>query len=272
MHTDLYQLLGVAPGATTEEIRRSYRKKAFELHPDRHGGSPEAEEAFKDLTAAYAVLGDAARRSAYDAARAGGRFWDPHQGPNEGASVNPEDLFRGMFQDPAFRSAFEQMAREFSSQGLRFDEAYLKKLFTGSRGPIVFGGVFFAGSLGGLLASLLSGARPSQVPPGTAPRQPLPARKPGLLRQLFGAALPAPGDTPTGAAELDVTYSLPVPAQTLADGGRVKISLPDGGGRRTYQVQVPPGSRPGTRLRLGGKGGAAAGRRGDLLLELIRAD
>ncbi len=186
--------------------------------------------------------------------------------------MNPEDLFRGMFQDPAFRGAFEQLAREFSSQGLRFDEAYLKKMFAGGRGPIMFGGVFFAGSLGSLLASLLTSPRPGQVPPGAAPRQPLPARKPGLLRQLFGPALPVPETGAADPAKLDVTYSLPVPEPTLSDGGRVKISLPDGDSRRTYQVQVPPGSHPGTRLRLGGKGSAAAGRRGDLLLELRRAD
>ena len=272
MQTDLYQLLGVAPGAATEEIRKAYRKKAFELHPDRHGGSAEAEEAFKDLTAAYAVLGDARRRAAYDAARAEGRSWEAHRGAPNGASVDPADLFRGMFQDPAFRGAFEQMAREFSSQGLRFDEAYLKKMFAGSRGPIVFGGVFFAGSLGSLLASLLTGAHPGRVPPGAAPQQPIPARKPGLLHRLFNPALPGPAADAAEPAKLDVTYSLPVPEQTLADGGRVKISLPDGGRHRTYQVQVPPGSHPGTRLRLSGKGTVAGGRRGDLLLELRRAD
>ena len=110
------------------------------------------------------------------------------------------------------------------------------------------------------------------MPPGAAPRQPIPARKPGLLRQLFGPALPVPEAGAAAPEPLDVTYSLPVPEQTLAHGGTVKIALPDADGQRTYQVQVPPGSHPGTRLRLGGKGGAAAGRRGDLLLELRRAD
>jgi DnaJ-class molecular chaperone len=268
MQTDLYQILGVAADASADEIRRAYRARAFELHPDRHGGSPEAEEAFKDLTAAYAVLGDAGRRAAYDAGGAGGGSWGPQPGSGPGAQVDPSELFRGMFQDPAFRSAFEQMAREFSSQGLRFDEAYLKKVFSGGRGPMVFGGVFFAGSLGSLLASLMGGGAPGHVPPGSGPRQPVSGKKPGLLSKLFGPALPRPaGD----AGELNVTFSLPVPEQTLAEGGRVKIVLPDGAERRTYQVQVPPGSAAGTRLRLGGKGREGSGRRGDLLLELRRA-
>ena len=268
MQTDLYQVLGVVPGASAEEIRRAYRGRAFELHPDRHGGSAEAEEAFKELTAAYAVLGDAERRAAYDAACAGGGAWEPPHG-QPGGAVNPEELFRGMFQDPAFRSAFEQLAREFSAQGLRFDETYLKRVFAGGRGPIVFGGVFFAGSLGTLLANLLAGTRPAQMPPRAPPQHSLPPRKPGLLGRLFGPALTAHRDT---TSSLDVTYTLPVPEQTLAAGGRVQIALPDDAGRRTYQVQVPAGSRPGTRLRLGGKGRTTAGRRGDLLLELIRAD
>ncbi|MHB8765578.1 MAG: DnaJ domain-containing protein, partial [Deferrisomatales bacterium] len=92
MKKDYYQILGVDPGADADEVRRAYRRKALELHPDRNGGSREAEEAFKELTEAYAVLGDASRRPAYDAAGPGG-------GPAGGAGpFDPADLFA----DPAF--------------------------------------------------------------------------------------------------------------------------------------------------------------------------
>lgn len=66
---DLYARLGVASSATVEEIAAAFRTRAKELHPDRHPGDTAAAERFKDLTRAYGVLTDPARRSAYDRRR-----------------------------------------------------------------------------------------------------------------------------------------------------------------------------------------------------------
>jgi molecular chaperone DnaJ len=63
---DYYEILGVDRGADADAIKRAYRKLALQHHPDRNGGSVEAEEQFKELTEAYEVLKDADRRSAYD--------------------------------------------------------------------------------------------------------------------------------------------------------------------------------------------------------------
>ncbi|MDR1758080.1 MAG: molecular chaperone DnaJ [Bacteroidales bacterium] len=63
---DYYEILGVDKNATAEEIKKAYRKKAMEYHPDRNPGNKEAEEKFKEAAEAYDVLGNAEKKSRYD--------------------------------------------------------------------------------------------------------------------------------------------------------------------------------------------------------------
>lgn len=79
MAKDLYEVLGVSRTATADEIKSSYRKLARQYHPDVNPGNPEAEERFKEIGSAYAVLSDPEKREQYD------RF-----GTTEG---NPNDFF-----------------------------------------------------------------------------------------------------------------------------------------------------------------------------------
>src|SRR3954451_5004071 len=86
---DYYQVLGVTKDATPKDITKAYRKLARENHPDTHPGDAKAEERFKEVSAAYDVLGDDAKRKEYDEVRTlgpmganpyGGGF-NPNAGP-----------------------------------------------------------------------------------------------------------------------------------------------------------------------------------------------
>lgn len=64
--SDLYATLGVARTASADEVKKAYRKKTLEHHPDRHGNTPEATQRFQQVQHAYEVLSDGRRRSLYD--------------------------------------------------------------------------------------------------------------------------------------------------------------------------------------------------------------
>lgn len=98
---DYYEILAVARSATSEDIKKSYRKLAIQFHPDKNPGNKKAEEQFKELSEAYEVLSDPQKRQMYDqfghaAAGAGGAGGFDFQGFG-GASIN--DIFGDIFGD-----------------------------------------------------------------------------------------------------------------------------------------------------------------------------
>nr|WP_299384516.1 molecular chaperone DnaJ [Allomuricauda sp.] len=101
MKEDYYDILGVSKGATAAEIKKAYRKKAIEFHPDKNPGDYKAEEMFKKAAEAYEVLSDPDKRAKYDqfghAAFEGGAGFG-------GGGMNMEDIF-SQFGD-IFGSAF----------------------------------------------------------------------------------------------------------------------------------------------------------------------
>ena len=89
---DYYEVLGIAKGASAEEIKKAYRKEALKYHPDRNQGNKEAEEKFKLAAEAYEVLGDDQKRARYD--QYGHAADNMGQSGYPGGGMNVEDIFR----------------------------------------------------------------------------------------------------------------------------------------------------------------------------------
>lgn len=118
-YKDYYQILGVARNASTDDIRKAYRKLAMKYHPDRNPGDKQAEERFKEINEAYQVLNDEQKRAHYDrvgsdysswqrrGTGSGGFDWGRYaRNVSGGTRVNMEDFANGGFGDDLFSDFF----------------------------------------------------------------------------------------------------------------------------------------------------------------------
>jgi len=117
MAKDYYRILGVPQNATNDQIKKAYRKLAMQYHPDRNPGKEKwANDKFKEINEAYAILGDPEKRRQYDQFGTIGDIGD-------------------IFSSPFTRGTFEDMIKDFGGAGLKFD--FLDNIFSdflGGRG------------------------------------------------------------------------------------------------------------------------------------------
>ena len=91
MKKDFYEILGITKSATPEEIKKAYRKKAIEFHPDKNPGNKEAEESFKTAAEAYEILSDPNKKAKYD--QYGHQAFDGGGSYGGGHHMNMDDIF-----------------------------------------------------------------------------------------------------------------------------------------------------------------------------------
>jgi molecular chaperone DnaJ len=256
---DYYELLGVAKGATDEEIKKAYRKKAIQFHPDKNPGNKEAEEQFKKVSEAYEVLQDAEKRAAYD--RYGhAAFSGPGGGPGgprggyPGGFHDPFDIFREVFgQGGGGGGIFEEMfgggGRDSGRDGsdLRYDlEITLEEAARGMEKEISFRKLVACEHCSG------SGAEPGskRVTCSTCRGTGQIRRSGGII--VFTQACPTCGGAGTRVEK---------PCNACHGEGRTPKTT-------KINLRIPPGVDSGSRLRSSGNGeaGLAGGQPGDLYI------
>jgi curved DNA-binding protein len=247
---DYYAILGVPRNATQEEIKRAYKRLARQYHPDVNK-SPEAEEKFKEINEAYAVLSDPEKRKIYDTY---GTTTPPPPPPPGGYDFSGFDVedFSDFFQELFGGGLFGRSRRPRRGRDVRAELALtLEEAFHGGERVLEVGG------------RRVSVRIPRGVQDGTTLRVPGmggPGDPPGDLL-LTVRLLPHPRFRLEGQ---DLYATLDVPAPIAVVGGKVRAMTLEG----PVEVTVPPRTQAGRKLRLKGKGFPGPTGRGDLYLEV----
>lgn len=270
MARDPYEVLGVAKTASEDEIKTAYRKLVKQLHPDLHPGDKQAAERFKEVAAAYGIVGDAAKRARFDKGEI-----------DASGAERPEQRFYREYAD-------QGGARHYQSYSGFEDFGDVSDLFTD-----LFGA---AGARGGadvpgrnvhyrleidFLTAALGGQQRITLPDGKQLGVTIPEGvKDGQTLRLKGLGHPGRGKAPAGDALIeihvrrhpfferrgdDVASELPITIDEAVLGA--KVEAPTLTGR--VMVNVPKGASSGQTLRLKGKGfKTRGGGNGDQLIRL----
>jgi molecular chaperone DnaJ len=255
---DFYEILGVSRGASAEEIKKAYRTKAKELHPDRNKGKPDAEAEFKEVNGAYEILKDAEKKAAYDQfghAAFDGAMGGGPRGPG-GAGPHGQDF------SSAFSDVFEDLFGDFMGGGrgrgggrggvsrgadLRYNlSVTLEDAYNGKQASISVPGSVKCDSCEGTGAE--GGGQPQKCPTCAGH---------GKVRAQQGFfTIERTCPTCSGRGQI-----IKNPCGTCGGQGAVRKD-------RALNVSIPPGVETGTRIRLAGEGevGQRGGPPGDLYI------
>lgn len=255
---DYYDILGAPRGASAEELKKAYRAKAKELHPDRNSDNPNAEAQFKEVNEAYEVLKDADKKAAYDryghAAFEGG-MGGGGGGARGGFGGGPDfasafsDVFEDLFGDlmGGGRGGGSARARAQRGSDLRYNlRVTLEEAFSGVQKTINVPGSTACDACRGTGAE--GGAEPVNCPTCSG------LGKVRAQQGFFTVERTCP--TCNGAGQI-----VKNPCRSCHGAGRIEKD-------RALSVNIPPGVETGTRIRLAGEGeaGLRGGPTGDLYI------
>lgn len=252
---DYYDVLGVSKGASPDEIKKAYRAKAKELHPDRNRDCKTSEAAFKDVNEAYECLKDGQRKAAYDrfghAAFEGGMGGFGARGGPQGGDFGSAfaDVFEDLFGDFMGGRGGAQGGRPRASRGqdLRYNlRVSLEDAYNGTQKAIT---VPTSVACGGCQGTGAEGA----VDPATCPT----CSGMGKVRASQGF-FTVERTCPTCNGQGQIIKN---PCAECQGAGRIEKE-------RSLSVNIPAGVETGTRIRLAGEGeaGMRGGPSGDLYI------
>jgi molecular chaperone DnaJ len=253
---DFYEVLGVSRGASAEEIKKAYRQKAKELHPDRNKNNPEAEARFKEVNEAYDALKDPEKKAAYD--RFGHAAFEGGMG-GASAGAGARGFAGGDFAS-AFSDVFDDLFGDFMRGGggggrqraargsdLRYNlRVTLEEAYRGAQKTIAVPTSVTCSACSGTGAE--GGAEPVTCPTCNG------MGKVRAQQGFFTVERTCP--TCGGIGQM-----IKNPCRVCHGSGRVHKE-------RALSVNIPPGVETGTRIRLAGEGeaGLRGGPPGDLYI------
>jgi molecular chaperone DnaJ len=246
-YRDYYEILGLDPLATPEEIKKAYRRLAHRFHPDKNPGDSSAPEQFRRITEAYAVLQDATKRAAYDRTGAS-PGWRGFEGFREPEDFHPPrkifDDFLGEVLEEFFGTRGPKFARVKGGDFRYNIEVSLKEAALGLEMGIKVP-----------RTSVCPLCRGTRCSPGTLPTTCPTCRGWGSLRSQRGFFITEATCQHCGGEGRVILR----PCSQCRGTGRIQLT-------RLLHIQIPPGVDNGTRLRLRGEGekGRNGGLPGDL--------